>query len=102
MSNLTQITDKLFACREGNLNTVLSYLEPGNYKVLGTVDLESISFDVEPLLEKSFKIDGKQLYKCYKELITATEVPEESFRSLLKSKGIEPTSESKILIIEKV
>lgn len=107
MSNLTQITDKLFALsipinadRFYFSNTVTKFIcfnvglksksIPLNvstldkYEILGTVDLESISFDCS-------------------EYTNATGLMAEYwFRNLLKSKGIEPTSESKVLIIEKV
>lgn len=118
MSNLTQITDKLFAlpvekeysdfyisglgfiCAYKPNRTVLCNEEidielASSLSILGTVDLESIGFDSE---------DGylADFYKDYTTDNVEFLEPESSFRSLLKSKGIEPTSESKILIIEKV
>ena len=120
MSNLTQITDKLFAlsvpinsekfhfvnsdtkyiCFFGsetdNIKLNVSTLD--KYEILGTVDLESISFDCHPYCE-SDPINIRK-YKLYPQ--GATNFNKESFRSLLKSKGIEPTSESKVLILERI
>lgn len=111
MSNLTQITDKIFAlpapastygfyielsmCQEfyylswvygsKGQDAESDYIKlDGNYDEVGTVDLESISFD------------------CSGYTNATGLMAEYWFRNLLKSKGIEPTSESKILIIEKV
>jgi hypothetical protein len=120
MSNLTQITDKIFCIElqshaksisisKNSINQhFLSYADDiihvidldSLYQILGTVDLESISFDCEGYV-KSFNSDLGKVYDSYTNKDKFWACPKLYFRSLLKSKGIEPTSESKILIIEK-
>lgn len=120
MSNPTQITDKIlalsvpidaidfrlkqnkyknvFICFKDEMIMVSTSV---NFKILGTVDLESISFDCSGYV-KSFNSDLGKVYDSYTNKDKFWTCPKLSFRSLLKSKGIETTSESKILIIEKV
>lgn len=133
MSNLTKITDDLWAVQVpvdarqiGFGNHCLGYKtkmqEPEDtngfthskepqylfcnkdYEILGTVSETEIDFDTAECVES--KISGKVLgnSKLYKMYTTGnwSFFSHNSFRSLLKSKGITPTPETKIVILKKI
>lgn len=75
-----------------------------DYRVIGIIDLMNVDFDVRnftPMNELVF--NNGSSYEVYRDHVNdgLTICPEYSFRSLLKTKGINPTKKTKILIIEK-
>lgn len=78
---LNNHADFMWACR-------FSGLPEGNYRVLGTVTKDEISFDCEPYVEKRIVL-GDTVFKDYsKGYPNWLYEPARSFRSLLQSKGI--------------
>lgn len=87
--------------------------EPGYYEtgfrpigkedleILGTIDSEEISFDVEPYLEIHRKHFGIKVFKTYEGIVQGTDDKREAFCSLLQSHGIEIKQNTKLLILEK-
>jgi len=57
------------------------------FEIKSEITHDSISFDCEPYVEKNGTYDGHSLYKSYANPFGA-DTPIESFRSLLKSKGL--------------
>ena len=72
----------------------------GNWSIIGTVTKDSIDFDCREFIE-GYGIDRWRNYKFesqYEEVLKSN--PDDSFRSLLTSKGL--TDYSKLVIIKKV
>lgn len=126
MQQLTQITDTLFGMAipvhskgfaitnnvKGDhflryIDDVINLVDiEGEHKVIGTVSTTQIDFDCELYVEKMDEIDrGAFIEKIYKDYVGDMVYyysKNKSFRSLLSSKGITPTNETKVLILEKV
>lgn len=70
-----------------------------NWKILGTVTSESIDFDVSGIVES----DRRLLPFVYKNYVydTIAKDSHDSFRSLLKSKGVEIGENEKVVVIQK-
>ena len=84
------------------------HLNPGDYEILGTVDKDTISFDVTPFIEsEDLMINGKLQSKLFYDYQMCTDdvcewfcKPELSFRSLLSSHGI--TDYEKLIILKEI
>lgn len=75
----------------------------GNWKILGEVDADNISFDVEPYVN-SFYNEKMHCFSGYENYLKGINFysKNDSFRSLLKSKGIDTNKPNvKHVILEK-
>lgn len=75
------------------------------FEIIGTVTQEDIDFNPANYVESEIwvsKFGYATTYKNYTDNENVYLVADLSFRSLLSSKGINPTPETKLLIIEKV
>lgn len=71
-----------------------------NCEILGTVSKDTIDFDVEPYVYANGSVGDKPFYPYYDGSLRSSTDPNNSFRSLLASKGLNPNA--KHLIIEKI
>ncbi len=79
----------------------------GMYKLLGEVTKKTISFDCKDLVNYCLEMPNTPSFKDYMskptdEIGHSFKSAADSFRSLLQSKGIELTDETKYLIIMKI
>lgn len=81
-------------------------LDFSNVKILGTVSETEIDFDVKPFVDIIDEIDREEfmqiIYRDYVGDMVYYYSKNKSFHSLLKSKGITPTPETKIVILKKI
>lgn len=99
-------------CRKDNYSERIYSIDDNvDIKIIGTVTQEEIDFDCEPHVKPSIdlpeykyggEIHPKETYWDYESKTFWMDCSDDSFRSLLSSKGIKPTKETKLLIIEKV
>lgn len=87
-----------------NENTKLGVIpiESSDYEILGTASLTKITFDCEPYVEKYY-FDRYRNYEVdvrmqFEKVIKYSD--KQSFYSLLKSKGLSPNDNFKVLILK--
>lgn len=114
---MTQLTNNIYciivpieakASRLADVMCNYHFGKNSNCKLLGTVTSTEIDFDVSGIVEKrfiqicsdDFGIYGRDTFKNYQ---SAYDYPSasDSFRSLIKSKGVEIKEKEKLIIIQK-
>lgn len=80
--------------------THMKNLNSDNFEILGTASLSEITFDCEEVITKDAEDLGYPYYENREGKNAICFCVKQSFLSLLKSKGLMPTEETKILILK--